>query len=115
MGVSKGANSTGGARRTHCSRDRTYMGNVQPLKGDSKQEVVVNFVAQDSVAIASDSLQSTVGKLWDLDSIGIKASDKVHESFENDISFLDDRYSVKLPWRQGHEPFPAIMETVYLP
>ena len=110
MGVSKGANSTGGARRTHCSRDRAYMGNVQPLKGDSKQEVVVNFVGQDSVAIASDSLQSTVGKLWDLDSLGIKAS----ESFENDISFLDDRYSVKLPWRQGHELFPATMETVYL-
>ena len=28
---------------------------------DSKQEVEVNFVAQDSIAIASDSLESTVG------------------------------------------------------
>ena len=35
---------------------------------DSKQEVVVNFVVQDSIVIASDSLQSTVIKLWDFES-----------------------------------------------
>ena len=69
--------------------------------------MVVNFVAQDNIAIASDSLESTVGKLWDLDSLGINASDDVHESFENDISFIDGRYSVKLPWKQGHEPLPS--------
>ena len=69
--------------------------------------MVVNFVAQDNIAIASDSLESTVGKLWDLDSLGIKASDEVHESFENDISFIDGRYSVKLPWKQSHEPLPS--------
>ena len=66
-----------------------------PLRGrepDSKQEVVVNFVAQDSIAIVSDRLESTVGKLWDLESLGIKASDEVHKSFENDISFIDGRY-----------------------
>ena len=74
---------------------------------DSKQEVVVNFVVQDNIAIASDSLESTVGKLWDLDSLGIKDSDEVHESFKNDISFIDGRYSVKLPWKQGHEPLPS--------
>ena len=69
--------------------------------------MVVNFVAQNSITIASDSLESTVGKLWDLESLGIKASDEVHESFENDISFIDGRYSVKLPWKQGHEPLPS--------
>ena len=59
--------------------------------------MVLNFVAQDSIAIASDSLESTVGKVWDLDSLGIKAFGEVHESFENDRSFIDGRYSVKLP------------------
>ena len=80
-----------------------------PLRGkepDSKQEVVVNFVAQDSIAIARDSLESTIGKLWDLESLGIKTSDKVHKSFENDISFIDGRYLVKFPWKQGHKPLP---------
>ena len=81
-------------------------GPLRKKEPDSRQEVVVNFVAQDNIAIASDSLESTVGKLWDLDSLGIKASDEVHESFENDISFIDGRYSVKLPWKQGHEPLP---------
>ena len=66
MGVSKGVNSKGGARRTCSSRDRAWMGIVGPLKEErTKQEVAVNFVAQDSMAIASDSLRSTVGKLWD--------------------------------------------------
>lgn len=77
-------------------------GSLRGEEPDSKQEVVINFVAQDSRAIASDSLESTVGKLCDLESLGIKASDEVHESFENDISFIDGRYSVKLPWKQGH-------------
>ena len=65
--------------------------------------MVVNFIAQDSIAIASDSLGSTVGKVWDLDSLGIEASGEVHESFENDSSFIDGRYSVKLPWKQARE------------
>ena len=45
--------------------------------------------------------------MWDLESLGIKANEEVHESFENDISFIDGRYSVKLPWKQGHEPLPS--------
>ena len=71
-------------------------GPLRKKELDSKQEVVLNFVAQDSIAIASDSLESTVGKVWDLDSLGIKAIGEVHESFENDSSFIDGRYSVKL-------------------
>ena len=27
--------------------------------------------------------------------------------FENDISFIDGRYSVKFPWKQGHQPLPS--------
>ena len=64
-------------------------------------------MAHDSLAIVKDSLDSAVSQLWDLESLGIKASDEVHESFESDISFIDGRYSVKLPWKQGHEPLPS--------
>ena len=45
--------------------------------------------------------------MWDLESIGIKSNDDVHESFENDIGFSEGRYSVKLPWKQGHDPLPS--------
>lgn len=45
--------------------------------------------------------------MWDLESLGIKASDQLHESFESDINFIEGRYSVKLPWRQGHDTLPS--------
>lgn len=82
-------------------------GPLKRKESDSRQEVSVNFVAQSSVAIDRDSLESEVRKLWDLESLGIKASDEVHESFESDINFIDGRYSVKLPWKQGHDTLPS--------
>ena len=45
-------------------------------------------------------------KLWDLDSIGIREPDKVHEHVLDDISFTGERYSVGLPWKIGHKPLP---------
>ena len=87
-----------------------------PLKrkaSDSKQEVSVNFVSQNSVAIDRANLESAVSKLWDLESLGIKASDEVHESFESEINFIDGRYSVKLPWKQGHDPLPSNYENSF--
>lgn len=82
-------------------------GPLKRKESDSKQEVSVNFVAQDSVAIDRASLESEVSKLWDLDSLGIKVTDEVHETFEDDIDFSDGRYSVKLPWKQGHDLLPS--------
>lgn len=90
------------------------MGIIGPPKrkgSNSEQEVSVNFVAHDSAAIVKDSLEGAVNQLWDLESLGIKPSDEVHESIESDISFTDGRYSVKLPWKQGHKPFLVIMQT----
>ena len=62
-----------------------------PLKGRyefseaSVQKVSVNFISQDSAALVKASLDRDVGRLWDLESLGIKSSDEVHESFENEI------------------------------
>ena len=42
-------------------------------------------------------------KLWDLESLGIRVGDGVQEIFEDEIRFTGERFSVKLPWKQGHE------------
>ena len=73
----------------------------------SVQEVSVNFISQDSAGLDKASLDREVSRLWDLESLGIKSSDEVHESFENEIEFLEGRYSVKLPWKLGHDPLPS--------
>ena len=84
-------------------------GPLKKKKSDSeRQEVTVNFAAHEGAVTVGDSLEGAVGKLWDLESLGIKASDVVHELFESDISFIDGRYSVKLPWKQSsHNPLPS--------
>lgn len=87
-----------------------FSGPLKRREADSRQEVSVHFIAQDSVALERASLDSEINKLWDLESIGIKSSDEVHESFENDIEFSGERYSVKLPWKQGHDPLPSNYE-----
>ena len=46
--------------------------------------------------------------LWDLETLGIREiTDQVHESFENNISFNGSRYSVCLPWKEGHPQLPT--------
>ena len=76
-----------------------------PLRGeepDSKQELVVNFVTKDNIAIGSDSIESIVGKLWDLESLGIKASDKVSLMGGIQLSCLGKKVT---------NTFPVIMQT----
>ena len=41
--------------------------------------------------------------MWDLETLGIKSlEDEVHKEFNENISFKGGRYSVKLPWKEGH-------------
>ena len=81
-------------------------GPLKPCEGRGYQEYSVNFVSQQKTD-TSVSLDSEVRKLWDLESIGIRVNDEVHETFENEISFSDGKYSVKLPWRKGHDTLPS--------
>jgi len=70
-----------------------------PMKGQ------VNFVT--SSVEEQESLED-VRRLWDLETLGIREiTDQVHESFENDISFNGSRYSVSLPWKEGHTELPT--------
>ncbi len=52
-------------------------------------------------------LDKTVHKLWDLDSLGIRVEDEVHEGVIDDILFTGERYSVGLPWKVGHAYLPT--------
>ena len=42
-------------------------------------------------------IESSLHKLWDLDSIGIREIDKVHEDVVDHIEFTGERYSVGFP------------------
>jgi hypothetical protein len=75
------------------------------VKGEADR--IIHFVSQQRLETDSVSLESEVRRLWDLDSIGVRVNDEVHETFENEVSFKDGKYSVKLPWKQGHEPLPS--------
>ena len=44
------------------------------------------------VTVDKASLDREVSRLWDVESLGIKSCDEVHESFENEIQFLEGRY-----------------------
>lgn len=85
----------------------TYLGWVLsgPMKGKPVDEAVrVNFVAQENTNVRE--LDVSVRKLWDLETLGIREVDTVHEALVDKISFKGARYSVELPWKQGHEVLP---------
>ena len=63
----------------------------------------VNFVAQRSDI---ESLERNVQTLWSFEALGIDKRDKVHEEFLDSIKFTGNRYSVKLPWKEGHDKLP---------
>ena len=55
---------------------------------------------------SAKGIEEQVNKLWDLDSLGIRPKDNVHEALLDDIVFTGERYSVSLPWKEGHGPLP---------
>lgn len=57
-----------------------------------------------------DTLQTDLQRLWDLDSVGIRDGDTVHEAFEKNLSFEDGKYSVHLPWKEHHKLLPDNFE-----
>ena len=76
-----------------------------PLKGekfDSSPQCSVNLLPCEPSA---KGIEEQVNKLWDLDSLGIRPKD-VHEALLDDIVFTGERYSVSLPWKEGHGPLP---------
>ena len=84
-----------------------------PLQGEkilSSYDCHVNVCVDPMSApnkVEKQEIDSNLHKLWDLDSIGIREEDKVHESVLDDIAFTGSRYSVGIPWKLGHKPLPS--------
>ena len=70
-----------------------------PLKGEK-----LNFQSDVNVNHVNVSLSDNIDKLWDLETIGIRPTDEVHEGLIDNIEFTGERYSVGLPWKVGHGP-----------
>ena len=86
-----------------------------PLKGKKLDHIYssdcqVNFCIDETSKFSSVGnldLDYKLNRLWDLDSIGIREANKVHEGVLDNIKFTGHRYSVGLPWKLGHKPLPT--------
>ena len=81
-----------------------------PMKSSENESearsVQVNLIG--SVHEERLNLESDVHKLWDMETIGIiESEDEVHEAFVKSVSFTGNRYSVRLPWKEGHPERPS--------
>ena len=80
-----------------------------PLRGGKLTNVStsnVNFVLSQAKH-DKHRLEESVHRLWDLDSLGIREKDEVHENLIDNISFTGERYQVGLPWKVGHGDLPS--------
>ena len=63
-------------------------------------------------SVLGEKVESEIHQLWDLETLGIKSlEDEVHKEFNENISFEGGRYSVKLPWKEGHPELPTNYST----
>lgn len=76
---------------------------IECERSDSANIVTVNTVVMQE----RNSIDSQLDRLWDLDSLGIRPVNEVHEEFSDNIEFTGKRYSVKLPWKTGHRRLPT--------
>ena len=84
-----------------------------PMKGrgtcSDSHLAQVNFI---SSSIEKQESLKDVHRLWDLETLEIRdTEDEVHETFKNSISFNGIRYSVRLPWKEGHPELPSNYST----
>ena len=94
-------------QKVEAIRVKAALGWVLPrqIKGEKfliNDPVSVNFVLA-ALTSPRGKIESNFHKLWDLDSLGIRENDRVHE---NVIELTVERYSVGLPWKVGHGSIP---------
>ena len=92
---------------------KTVLGYVLsgPVKGKNPYHCSGEFVALtlDPNPISRKDMQSLnkdLHKLWDLETLGIRVDEDVHQKVIDDVSFNGQRYSVGLPWKAEHGPIP---------
>ena len=77
-----------------------------PLKRKTAVGTVsINLNVSKSVTypVGGSKLEGEVKKLWDLETLGIREEESMHEPLFDNISFNGTRYSVQLPWKASHK------------
>eukprot|EP00794_Sanderia_malayensis_P011463 gene11463-biopygen9142 len=124
--LSRNPNGQGRPEDTRRSRQesnpgRTTMGTANALFAGKEEKKRCAYCSQEhvhedcSIVATVDDLEHNeerklgleVHKLWDLDTLGIRPQNEVHEKVIDNISFTGGRYSVGLPWKAGHRPLPS--------
>ena len=85
-----------------------------PLKGKTAEGTVsINLNVSKSVAypVGGSNLEGEVKKLWDLETLGIREEESMHEPLFDNISFNGTRYSVQLLWKESHKELPTNFTT----
>ena len=78
-----------------------------PMKGQIEgRETSVNFVGSER--IGEQTIEQSVHKLWDLETMGIRELDVgVHEALKDCIVHTGTRYKVCLSWKEGVSNLPS--------
>ena len=61
--------------------------------------------------VGGSNLKGEVKKLWDLETLGIREEESMHKPLFDNISFNGTRYSIQLPWKEGHRELPTNFAT----
>ncbi|CAB4017874.1 E3 ubiquitin- ligase DZIP3, partial [Paramuricea clavata] len=84
------------------------------LKSSSEDDDGPTSCAQVSVNLIGHvtssknrSLEACVEKLWDYETLGIKHEEEASELLNDSIHFNGQRYSLSLPWKEGHSLLPS--------
>ena len=79
------------------------------VQNDQQQNNLVTMhvlkTATKPVDITNESLDGSLQRFWDLESLGVRPR-SVYEEFEGRITFENDRYKVHLPWKLPHPNLP---------
>ena len=89
-----------------------------PMTGMTVDTTVTNFISSlvlklDTLPLqcSDDTLERTLRRFWDLESLGILSEEPtLYDKFADSIRFIDNRYQVHLPWKEIHPVLPQNYE-----
>ena len=72
-------------------------------------DALVSLVIEPTPAGREEILEvnNNRNRLWDLETVGVRIDNDIHQKVIDNISFDGQHYSVGLPWKTGHEPVPS--------
>ena len=82
---------------------------VQGMTSETYLYILRVDTCDQSVDESSENraLERKLAEFWDLEAIGNSPEEKaVYERFNEDITFMDGRYEVKLPWKECDATLP---------